>query len=229
MVKGGMDMGVKRYLRYLVLCAIFISLMLITTKRTQAQDGPTGFDFRIEWEHLEEQSKDRREVDVSQLGARVGFSIPQTVDLYTTLSWQDLNAKFVETTGTVTRDIDPALAFKIGAKVYVIRDIPMGVPSDFTLAVSYSTARHKEDQTGLKFTHRRIIGQGGLEWRLDRAIPYFNLGILYSELDSNQDYDQTSLLIATGVYFTVVENVSIRTELNYCQEIGYVLGLQYMF
>ena len=211
--------------------ALFIIFSMAITTRLCAQEPP-GFDFRVEWEHFEEQSKDRREVDVTQIGARVGYSLPQTLALYLALGWQDIDARLPDPNSAHAHsyDLDPALAFRIGAKVYVLRSIPMGVPADFSISLSYSTAKHKENKTKLKFTHRRVIGTGDLEWHYVHAIPYLSLGLLYSEMGAPlEDYDQTSLLFAGGVYFPISENVFIRTELNWCQEVGYILGLQYRF
>lgn len=219
-------------LKVFVLIGVFIILSVLEASSIWAQAYPPGFDFRIEWEHFEEQSKDRREVDVMNIGARVGYTLPQTLDLYLALSWQDMDARLPDPNGVeaYTHDLDPALAFRIGAKVYVLRGVPMGLPADFTISLSYNTAKHHDDKSKLKFTHRRIVGAGGLEWRYMHSTPYLSLGILYSELDTTfENFDQTSLIFAGGIYLQLIENVYIKTELNWCQEVGYVLGVQYRF
>jgi hypothetical protein len=118
----------------------------------------------------------------------------------------------------------------------------MGVPTDFVLSFSYSTANHDMEYTDNNnqvkkddFTHNRIIGTAGLEWRYVRSTPYLKLGVLYSKLDTEnipdfqKDYSQTSLLIAAGLYAPIVENIFFRAEVNVCQEIGYAVGVQYRF
>lgn len=210
---------------------VFIVLFMTITTNLWAQK-PQGFDFRVECEHFEEQSKDRREIDTTQIGARVGYSLPQTVDLYLVLSWQDIDARLPDphSANAISYDLDPALAFRVGAKVYMLRNVPMGVPADLCISFSYNAARHKDNDTKLKFNHRRIIGTGDIEWHYVHALPYMSLGLLYSELDTPfEDYDQTSLLFAGGIYIPISENVFVRTELNWCQDVGYALGLQYRF
>jgi hypothetical protein len=205
---------------------VLVIMLIITAPAIRAQGYPPGFDLRIEWEHYEEQSKDQLEVGVSQVGARIGYSFPQTFDLFVALHWEDIDAKF----DRETIDLDPALAFRVGGKLYVVRAIPLGVPTDFTLSLSYSTAKHEEEETKYDFKHRQIIGMGGLEWRYVRSIPYLRLGVLSSEIDTpDKDFDQTSFLIAAGLYAPFIENVYLRIEVNMCQEIGYALGVQYRF
>jgi len=201
-------------------------LILASAPGMRAQGYSPGFDMRLEWEFFEEQSKDGQEVDVSQGGARIGYSLPQTFEIFVGLSWEDMDVRL----NRVDIDLDPALAFRIGGKAYAVRAIPMGMPADLTLAFSYSTAKHEIEDTGLDITHRRIIATGGLEWRYVRSIPYLNFGILYSELEApTQDYDQTSMLIAAGVYAPILENMHLRMEINMVQEIGYALGIVYQF
>lgn len=218
---------------FIISLCMFISLLVISSSWAQAY--PPGFDFRMEWEHYEEQSKDRKEVNVTNIGARVGYSFPQVLDLYIGLSWEDMDARLPDPNSSAVKnfDLDPALAFKVGAKAYVLRNIPMGVPGDFSVAFSYNTAKHKEDGTDLEFTHHRIIGTGCLEWNYMRSVPYLKLGVLYSKLDAGvegyKDKNQTSLLFAGGVYLKLMDYVYLRTEVNWCQEIGYVLGVQYRF
>jgi hypothetical protein len=213
--------------KLLVMIGVLIILFITMVPTIKAQGYPPGFDLRIEWEHFEEQSKDRREMDASQVGARISYSMPQTFDIFVALGWEEMNARL---NGTDV-DLDPALAFRIGGKLYTIRALPIGVPADFTLSFSYSTAKHEEAQTKADYDHRRIIGTFGLEWRYMRSIPYMNLGVLYSELDtpSTENFDQTSLLIAAGVYAPLIDNVYLRAEINVCQEIGYAIGIQYRF
>jgi hypothetical protein len=196
----------------------------------RAQGYPPGFDISIEWEHFEEQSKDKREVDASQLGARIAYSMPQTFDVFVALSRENIDA-WLDSNDV---DLDPALAFRVGGKLYALRAIPIGVPADLTLSFSYSTAKHEAAQTKRDYTHRRIIATCGLEWRYVRSTPYMKLGILSSELDTpredfSEDFDQTSLLIAAGVYAPLVDNIFFRAEINVCQEIGYAVGVQYRF
>jgi len=216
----------NKHRKSLLVVGLSVLLLLTLVTNIRAQGYPPGFDLRIEWEHFEEQSKDRREMDVSQMGARMGYSLPQTFDIYVGLSWQDLNARL---NGSDV-DLDPALAFRVGGKVYAVRAIPMGVPADFTVALSYSTAKHEEATTKDDYSHRRIIGTGGLEWRYVNTVPYLNFGILYSELEAPlEEFDQTSLLISAGVYAPILENVYLRAEVNVVQEIGYAMGLQFRF
>ncbi|MGA1790555.1 MAG: hypothetical protein ACMUIM_03640 [bacterium] len=216
----------NKHQKSLLVVGLSVLLLLTLVTNIRAQGYPPGFDLRIEWEHFEEQSKDRREMDVSQMGARMGYSLPQTFDIYVALSWQDLNARL----NGSDIDLDPALAFRVGGKVYAVRAIPMGVPADFTIALSYSTAKHEEATTKEDYSHRRIIGMGGLEWRYVNTVPYLNFGILYSELEAPlEEFDQTSLLISAGVYAPILENVYLRAEVNVVQEIGYAMGLQFRF
>lgn len=219
----------KNNQKLLVMIGVLVFLFISMAPTIRAQGYPPGFDLRIEWEHFEEQSKDRREIDASQIGARIGYSLPQTFDIFVALGWEELDARL---DGSDV-DLDPALAFRVGGKLYAVRAIPMGVPADFTLSLSYSTAKHEEVQNKKDFTHRRIIGTAGLEWRYVRSIPYMKLGVLYSELDTpedfGEDFDQTSLLIAAGVYAPLLDYVYLRAEINVCQEIGYAVGIQYRF
>ncbi len=212
--------------KLLFITAVLIILLVTTTPRIRAQGYPTGFDLRFEWVHLEEQSKDGQDVDVSQVGARMGYSLPQTFDLFVALSWQNIDARFAGN----TIDFDPALAFRVGGKLYAVRTIPMGVPADFVLSLSYSTAKHKDKNTSIKYTHRRIISSAGLEWRYVETIPYMKIGVVYSELEEpSANYDQTSLLMAAGVQTPIMENVYLLAEINVCQEIGCSFGFRYMF
>ncbi|MGA1794465.1 MAG: hypothetical protein ACMUIL_01290 [bacterium] len=205
---------------------VSLCLLLVSAPRMYAQGYPPGFDMRLEWEFYEEQSKDGQELDVSQGGARIGYSLPQTFDIFVGLSWQDMDVRLAGT----TYDLDPALAFRIGGKAYAVRAIPMGVPADFTISFSYSTAKHERENKDEDVTHRRIIATGGLEWRYVRSVPYLNFGILYSELEApGQDHDQTSMLIAAGVYAPILENMHLRMEVNMVQEVGYALGIVYRF
>ena len=208
---------------------ILLIVFLSAVPCIRAQGYPPGFNVNFEWEHFVEQSKDRREMDVSQLGARISYSFPQTFDLFVGLSWQDMDLRI----NTTEYDLDSALAFRIGGKIYVVRAIPMGVPADFTISVSYSTAKHEESQTKNDFTHRRVIGTGGIEWRYMSSVPYLNFGVLYSEVDAavtpGEDYDQTSPFIAAGIYAPILDSVSLRAAINYAQEIGYSLGVQFRF
>lgn len=208
-----------------ILCMFFITDL-------KAQEYPPGFDVRMEWEHFEEQSKDRREIGVTDIGARVGYSFPHILDLYVALSWQDMECKLPDSEGlkSTKLDLDPALAFKVGTKIYAIRNIPVGVPADFILSFSYNTARHKDNAADDKLRHRRIIGTCGLEWRYTPATPFINLGVLSSKLEGEDDrnYDQTSLFFIAGSSFQLMDNLFFRIELNWCQEVGYAIGFQYM-
>lgn len=223
--------------KLVVMIGVLIILFVMAVPILRAQGYPPGFDITIEWEHFEEQSKDKREVDASQLGARIAYSMPQTFDIFVALSREDVDARLKGQ----DVDLDPALAFRIGGKLYAMRAIPIGVPADFVLSFSYSTAKHEEEQSKRDYSHRRIIGTGGLEWRYVRSTPYLKLGVLYSELDTpysqsntssegfTEDFDQTSLLIAAGIYTPLVDNIFFRAEINVCQEIGYAVGVLYRF
>ncbi|MGA1841817.1 MAG: hypothetical protein ACMUIU_14425 [bacterium] len=228
-------------LKLTVIIGVLIALFVTAVPILNAQGYPPGFDISIEWEHFEEQSKDGQEMDSTQLGAKINYSMPQTFDVFVALSRDDVDVSLrLDQTDNRLQDldIDPALAFRIGGKLYALRAIPMGVPADFVLSFSYSTANHDFEYTDTNsqikkddFTHSRIIGTAGLEWRYVRSTPYLNIGVLYSKLDtaSIKDYDQTSLLIAAGIYVPFVENIFFRAEVNVCQEIGYAVGVQYRF
>lgn len=216
--------------KLVVIIGVLIILFLTAVPVLRAQGYPPGFDISIELEHFEEQSKDGHEVDASQLGAKIAYSMPQTFDVFVALCREEVDARL----NGRDVDLDPALAFRIGGKLYALRAVPIGVPADFILSFSYSTAKHEEKQNKRDYTHRRIIGAGGLEWRYVRSTPYLKLGILYSELDTPiedfaKDFDQTSLLIAAGVYAPIVNNIFFRAEINVCQEVGYAVGVQYRF
>lgn len=217
--------------KFIVMIGVLIVLFIITSVPIlNAQDYPPGFDISIDWEHFEEQSKNGQEMDSTQLGARINYSMPKTFDVFVALSREELD---VELEGNDV-DVDPALAFRVGGKLYALRAIPIGVPADLAISFSYSTAKHEEDKTKRDYTHRRIIATGDLEWRYVRSTPYLRLGVLSSKLDTpredfQKDYDQTSLLIAAGVYAPIVENIFFRAEVNMCQEIGYAVGVQYRF
>jgi hypothetical protein len=220
----------KNNMKLVVMIGVLILLFVTMVPVLRAQGYPPGFDLSIEWEHFEEQSKDGQEVDASQLGARIAYSMPQTFDVFVALCREEVDARL----NGKDVNLDPALAFRVGGKLYALRAVPIGVPADFTLSFSYSTAKHEEDPNERDYTHRRIIATCGLEWRYVRSTPYLKLGVLYSELDTPRedfakDYDQTSLLIAAGVYAPLVENIYFRAEINVCQEIGYAVGVQYRF
>ena len=76
-----------KYRTLLVSIGVSLLLLLVSAPRIRAQGYPPGFDMRLEWEFYEEQSKDGQEVDVSQGGARIGYSLPQTFDIFVALSW----------------------------------------------------------------------------------------------------------------------------------------------
>lgn len=217
---------------FISMIGIFLLVFLTAVPGIRAQGYPPGFNVNFEWEHFEEQSKDQREMDTSHMGARIIYSFPQTFDLFVGLSWQDMDVRI---NGTDI-DLDSALAFRIGGKAYLVRAIPLGVPADFVIGVSYSTAKHEESTTKADYTHRRIIGTGGMEWRYMSTVPYLNFGVLYSELDTppaspgnGESLDQTSFYISAGISAPILDTVNLRAEVNIAQEIGYALGVQFRF
>jgi len=225
-------MRLKESSQKLVLFVILLTALFLFFASNVIAQYSQGFDFRLEWERFEEQSKGLRDIGVTDIGARAGYSFPQILDLYIALSWQDIDCTLPDTQGTVARrlDLDPALAFKVGTKVYVIRDLPIGIPADLTLAFNYNTARHEEDRTDNKYRHRRLIASTGLEWHYATTAPFFAMGVLSSKLEGPDDtnYDQTSLFIEAGADFRIIENVFFKIGISWCQEVGYTAGFKYI-
>ena len=212
----------------ILLVSIIVLFLILLSCSAYAQDYPAGFYSNISYNYFVELSENQRKLDSSNLSLCLGFTSPQLLELYTCLGDEKLN--YEDPNGIKKDFIDSTFSFQLGAKIFIINDIQIGVPVDFSFSFEFTQATHEEKETKNDYKHKKILGTGDIKWNYSRSEPYMRLGLLQTRLDTpdgEADVKEEPLLFIGGIKFTITPQFFILGEINMCDDVGYSIGVRY--
>ena len=204
-----------------------LTLIISFSFLVYAQDYPAGFYSHISLNHFVEIAEQKRKMEVDSLSLSLGFISPQLLELYFSLGDEDL---IYRDENGEKKDFNAALSFQLGTRVFIFKDIQIGVPVDFSFSFEFTQAINEEDNTKVDYKHKRMLGTGDIKWHYSRSEPYMSLGILQARLDQpkgEDDVKEESLFFIAGLKFLITPQIFILSEINYGEDIGYKMGLRY--
>ncbi|MGA1868632.1 MAG: hypothetical protein ACMUJM_08780 [bacterium] len=213
----------------ITLTVILVSFYPCSSMR--AQQSSPRFTGTLQWNQYIEISETKKEMTASNFELSLGFSSPQTLELYFSLGLEELD--FTDESG-VNKNLEPALSWKIGGILYILKNLQVGIPLDFSISLDYLMAVHDEEElSNRKYTHKRILCTGDFYWYYSQVSPYIKFGLARSELDTPSDErdvaEKLSLIFTGGIKFPMIQNLLGKIEANMYKDLGFCLGLEHHF